>query len=133
MTTSQKSCNFVVMKIQITLHCPDCQSTKIKKNGRKSSRKQNYYSITYKHLIWRFFISILVLYKTAYFVKHHRTMYLYDSKDESTNYYCSWKHHVLSSPDLIHWDIARHRFFQKETMTRFLSPMLIAAWNDEIN
>ncbi|KAA6335475.1 hypothetical protein EZS27_016307 [termite gut metagenome] len=43
MTTSQKSCNFVVMKIQITLHCPDCQSTKIKKNGRKSSRKQNYY------------------------------------------------------------------------------------------
>ncbi|KAA6329589.1 hypothetical protein EZS27_021619 [termite gut metagenome] len=43
MTTRQKSCNFVVMKMRITLHCPDCQSTKIKKNGRKSSRKQNYY------------------------------------------------------------------------------------------
>jgi transposase-like protein len=30
------------MKITITLHCPDCQSTKIKKSGRKISRKQNY-------------------------------------------------------------------------------------------
>jgi IS1 family transposase/transposase-like protein len=30
------------MKIQITLYCPDCQSTKIKKNGKKSSKKQNY-------------------------------------------------------------------------------------------
>jgi transposase-like protein len=30
------------MKIQITLHCPDCQGTKIKKNGKKSSKKQNF-------------------------------------------------------------------------------------------
>jgi IS1 family transposase/transposase-like protein len=30
------------MKIKITLHCPDCQGTKIKKNGKKSSKKQNY-------------------------------------------------------------------------------------------
>ena len=31
------------MTIQIVLHCPDCQSTKVKKNGKKSSRKQNYF------------------------------------------------------------------------------------------
>jgi transposase-like protein len=37
------------MKITITLHCPDCQSTKIKKNGRKISRKQNYLSKTCGH------------------------------------------------------------------------------------
>jgi IS1 family transposase/transposase-like protein len=30
------------MEITITLHCPDCQSAKIKKNGKKSSKKQNY-------------------------------------------------------------------------------------------
>ena len=33
---------FCWMKIKITLHCPDCQGTKIKKNGRKSYGKQNY-------------------------------------------------------------------------------------------
>ena len=31
------------MKITITLHCPDCQSTKIKRNGKKTSKKQNYF------------------------------------------------------------------------------------------
>jgi IS1 family transposase/transposase-like protein len=32
------------MKIQITVHCPDCQGTKVKKNGNKSkSGKQNYF------------------------------------------------------------------------------------------
>ena len=30
------------MTIQITLYCPDCQSTNIKKNGKKLSKKQNY-------------------------------------------------------------------------------------------
>ncbi|KAA6321661.1 hypothetical protein EZS27_028712 [termite gut metagenome] len=30
------------MKITLTLHCPDCQSTKIKKNGKKAGGKQNY-------------------------------------------------------------------------------------------
>jgi transposase-like protein len=30
------------MKIMIELHCPHCQSTKVKKNGKKQSRKQNY-------------------------------------------------------------------------------------------
>jgi len=33
---------FLYVKITITLHCPDCQSTKIKKNGRKYNKKQNY-------------------------------------------------------------------------------------------
>ena len=31
------------MIIKITLHCPDCHSTKIKKNGKKPSKKQNYF------------------------------------------------------------------------------------------
>ncbi|MDR3047710.1 MAG: hypothetical protein LBU51_08910 [Bacteroidales bacterium] len=32
------------MKIQITLHFPDCQNTKVKKNGKKSNTcKQNYF------------------------------------------------------------------------------------------
>jgi IS1 family transposase/transposase-like protein len=30
------------MTIKITLYCPDCQSAKIKRNGKKSSKKQNY-------------------------------------------------------------------------------------------
>jgi transposase-like protein len=30
------------MQIQITLHCPNYQSAKIKKNGKKSCGKQNY-------------------------------------------------------------------------------------------
>jgi transposase-like protein len=30
------------MNITITLHCPNCQSTKIKKNGKKACGKQNY-------------------------------------------------------------------------------------------
>lgn len=30
------------MHIQITLYCPNCQSSKVKKNGKKSDKKQNY-------------------------------------------------------------------------------------------
>ena len=30
------------MQIQIILHCPDCQSANIKKNGKKSCKKQNF-------------------------------------------------------------------------------------------
>jgi transposase-like protein len=30
------------MQIKITLHCPDSQSTKVKKNGKKTCGKQNY-------------------------------------------------------------------------------------------
>jgi len=33
---------FCSVKIKIELHCPDCHSAKIKRNGRKSSGKQNY-------------------------------------------------------------------------------------------
>ena len=32
---------FCNMQITITLYCPDCQSTNRKKNGKKSSKKQN--------------------------------------------------------------------------------------------
>ena len=31
------------MIIKIILYCPDCQSAKIKKNGKKSCKKQNYF------------------------------------------------------------------------------------------
>jgi IS1 family transposase/transposase-like protein len=31
------------MRIKITLYCPNCHSAKVKRNGRKSSQKQNYY------------------------------------------------------------------------------------------
>jgi transposase-like protein len=30
------------MKIKIELYCPHCQSTKVKKNGKRHSGKQNY-------------------------------------------------------------------------------------------
>ncbi|KAA6337404.1 hypothetical protein EZS27_014502 [termite gut metagenome] len=30
------------MNITLTLHCPDYQSTKVKKNDKKTSDKQNY-------------------------------------------------------------------------------------------
>ena len=31
------------MTLTIVLHCPDFQSANVKKNGKKSSRKQNYF------------------------------------------------------------------------------------------
>ena len=31
------------MKIEITLKCPDCSGSNIKKNGKKNNTKQNYY------------------------------------------------------------------------------------------
>jgi IS1 family transposase/transposase-like protein len=34
---------FCIIQIKITLYCPDCQSAKVKKNGKKSSKKQNYF------------------------------------------------------------------------------------------
>jgi transposase-like protein len=33
---------FCIMNIQITLYCPDCWGAKIKRNGKKSCKKQNY-------------------------------------------------------------------------------------------
>jgi len=40
-------------------------------------------------------------------------IYIYGSNDESTNYWCSWTHHVLSSSDLIHWDLTKDIFASK--------------------
>lgn len=40
-------------------------------------------------------------------------IYVYGSKDESTNYYCSWEYHVLSSSDMKNWEITRHAFSAK--------------------
>lgn len=40
-------------------------------------------------------------------------MYIYGSKDESKNYYCSWNYDVLSSSDLISWDLHENSFASK--------------------
>jgi len=40
-------------------------------------------------------------------------MYIYGSNDESTNYWCSWTHHVLSSSDLLKWDLTKDVFSSK--------------------
>lgn len=40
-------------------------------------------------------------------------IYVYGSRDENPAYYCSWKHHVLYSSDLKHWDVAFDAFSSK--------------------
>ncbi len=40
-------------------------------------------------------------------------LYVYGSLDESTEYYCSWRHHVLSTTDMIHWQIEENVFASK--------------------
>lgn len=40
-------------------------------------------------------------------------LYIYGSVDESTDYYCSWRHHVMSTTDLINWDIEQDVFWSK--------------------
>jgi len=40
-------------------------------------------------------------------------MYVYGSRDESPDYYCSWSHHVLSSADLKTWSITENSFASK--------------------
>lgn len=40
-------------------------------------------------------------------------MYVYGSRDESPDYYCSWSHHVLSSSDLKTWIIHENAFASK--------------------
>ncbi len=37
-------------------------------------------------------------------------LYLYVSVDESTEYYCSFKHHVISTSDMINWEIEKDVF-----------------------
>jgi hypothetical protein len=38
------------------------------------------------------------------------TLYIYGSVDESTDYYCSYRYHVLSTRNLRDWEIHRDRF-----------------------
>lgn len=40
-------------------------------------------------------------------------LYVYGSLDESTQYYCSHKHHVLSTSDLKSWEITENAFFSR--------------------
>lgn len=40
-------------------------------------------------------------------------LYVYGSRDESVNYYCSYDHWVLSTSDLIHWEYTPNAFASK--------------------
>jgi len=40
-------------------------------------------------------------------------IYIYGSRDESDEYWCSYKHHVLMSDDLSHWTIVENAFASK--------------------
>ena len=40
-------------------------------------------------------------------------LYVYGSLDESTNYYCSHKHHVLSTSDMKTWELTENSFASK--------------------
>ncbi len=40
-------------------------------------------------------------------------LYVYGSRDESPDYYCSWDHHVLSTSDMISWEISKNVFSSK--------------------
>ncbi len=42
-------------------------------------------------------------------------LYVYGSRDESMNYYCSYDHWVLSTSDLIHWEYTPNIFASKGT------------------
>ncbi len=40
-------------------------------------------------------------------------LYIYGSVDESTDYYCSYRHHVLSTTDMKNWEITKDVFASK--------------------
>jgi arabinoxylan arabinofuranohydrolase len=40
-------------------------------------------------------------------------LYIYGSNDESTKYYCSWTHHVISTSDLKTWELTKDVFSSK--------------------
>ena len=40
-------------------------------------------------------------------------LWIYGSVDESTDYYCSYKYHVLSTEDLVDWTLHENRFASK--------------------
>ena len=42
-------------------------------------------------------------------------LYIYGSRDESPDYYCSWSYHVLSTTDLLHWTIHRNTFASSDS------------------
>ena len=41
------------------------------------------------------------------------TLYIYGSVDESTDYYCSYRYHVLSTVDMKHWKIHKNVFHSR--------------------
>ncbi len=55
-------------------------------------------------------------------------MYVYGSKDESPEYYCSLNYRVLSSTDLKKWDVSGVSFSNKakETKVTFMDSLLLA-------
>ncbi len=40
-------------------------------------------------------------------------LYIYGSRDESTDYWCSFDHYVVSTDDMIHWKIDKDAFYSK--------------------
>lgn len=40
-------------------------------------------------------------------------LYIYGSRDESLDYWCSYDHYVVSTDDMIHWKIDKDAFFSK--------------------
>jgi arabinoxylan arabinofuranohydrolase len=40
-------------------------------------------------------------------------LYIYGSLDESTKYYCSWRHHVMKTSDMKNWQITENVFSSK--------------------
>lgn len=42
-------------------------------------------------------------------------LYIYGSLDESCQYYCSWRHHVMSTANMRDWTIFENRFASKGT------------------
>ena len=40
-------------------------------------------------------------------------LHIYGSVDESQDYYCSWRHHALSTSDMINWEIEENVFASK--------------------
>jgi arabinoxylan arabinofuranohydrolase len=45
-------------------------------------------------------------------------LYVHGSLDESTNYYCSWRHHVLYTDNLKNWKIVENVFSSKGKMIK---------------
>ncbi len=52
-------------------------------------------------------------------------LYLYGSLDESCDYYCSWRHHVLKTDDLLSWQVDEDCFASKGKADEVL-------YNDEL-